>query len=256
MAGEKSARASQEISRRETAITDREFSDFLLRLCHDLETPLRAVRAHAELLRKSLGEIPPEGTSQSLTFVGDGVRRMDLLSQGLSGYALALRIDNRGFRPAALDVLLRAALARLEKEVRENQAEVTYDRLPRVAGDPDRLVQLFEHLLSNALRHRGPEAPRIHISAEKREADWLVGVRDNGPGMESGFLERIFNPFERLRGNKMSGPGMGLAICRAIVERHGGRIWAESEPSQGSTFFFTIPAMEEALPAGSEATAR
>lgn len=256
MAGEKRAAASQAASRNERTMTDREFSDFLLRLCHDLETPLRAVRAHAELLRKSLGEVQPEGPPQSLTFVGDGVRRIDLLSQGLSGYALALRIDDGAFRPAPMDVLLRAALARLHQEVRANQAEVTYNGLPRLAGDPDRLVQLFEHLLSNALRHRGPEAPRIHISAEKREAAWLFSVRDNGPGLEAGFLERIFLPFERLRGNKMTGPGMGLATCRAIVERHGGRIWAESAPGQGSTFFFTIPATEEALPAASESTAR
>lgn len=217
---------------------------------------MRAVRAHAELLRKSLGEPEPEGVSQSLTFVGDGVRRIDLLSQGLSGYALGLRTEDRGFRPVPMDVLLRAAIARLQKEVRENQAEVTYDRLPRVSGDPDRLVQLLEHLLSNALRHRGPEPPRIHISAEKREGEWLFAVRDNGPGMEAGFLERIFNPFERLRGNRTGGPGMGLATCRAVVERHGGRIWAESAPNQGSTFFFTIPALEEATPEGSESTAR
>ena len=248
--------APQQNSESGRTITDREFSDFLLRLCHDLETPLRAVRAHSELLRKSLGDAQPEGPSQSLTFVGDGVRRIDLLSQGLSGYALALRIDDGAFRPAPMDVLLRGALARLQKEVRENQAEVTYDGLPRLTGDPDRLVNVFEHLLSNALRHRGAEAPRIHVSAEKRETEWLFGVRDNGPGLEAGFLERIFNPFERLRGNKMSGPGMGLAICRAIVERHGGRIWAESAPGQGAAFFFTIPAREEDKPAGSEPTAR
>lgn len=255
MPGEPSAVAAGDFAQKGPTLTNGEFSDFLLRLCHDLETPLRAVRAHAELLRKA-EEPNPQASSPSLGFVLDGVRRIDLLSQGLSGYALALRIEQRGFRPAAMDVLLRAALARLHNEIRENQAEVTYDSLPRVSGDPDRLVQLFEQLLRNALRHRGSEAPRIHISAEQRGTEWLFAVRDNGPGIESRLLERIFHPFERLRGNKMSGPGMGLAICRAVVERHGGRIWAESSENQGSTFYFTLPAIEGAAPPTSQPTER
>ena len=137
--------------------------------------------------------------------------------------------------------MLRTVLARLDKELRSNDAKVSYDKLPRVSGDPDRLMQVFENLLRNALHHRGEAPPRIHITAEKQAEGWLFAVRDNGPGVEADYLESIFRPFERLHGRQRPGPGLGLAVCRAIVERHGGRIWAESQAGAGSTFFFTLP---------------
>jgi len=145
-----------------------------------------------------------------------------------------------------MDVLLRLVLTKLDKDLRDCGAEVAYSELPIVRGNPDRLMQLFESLLRNALVHRGQAAPRIHISAGKQAEGWLFGVQDNGPGVEREFLESIFTPFERLHGNERAGAGLGLAICRAIVERHEGRIWAESEPENGATFWFTLPANDGA----------
>lgn len=221
--------------------TSLDLSDFLLRLCHDLRAPLRAVRAHAELLRKDV-QTPAEPAAERLDFVIAGARGIELLADGLANYALALRIEKSEFQAVQMDVLIRLVLAKLGAEMRAARAELTYDAMPRVMGNPDRLSQLWEHLLLNALRHRGGEAPRIHLSSERRGGEWLFSVRDNGPGIEKNHLERIFKPFERLRGKESPGPGLGLAISREIVERHGGKIWAESTPGAGSTFWFTLPA--------------
>jgi len=115
---------------------------------------------------------------------------------------------------------------------------VTYEELPRVRGNPDALIQLFEQLIRNAIDHRGDAAARVHISAATMDEGWQVAVQDHGPGVDASELEGIFEPFERLHG---SGPGLGLAICRAIVEGHGGRIWAESQLGKGCTIRFTLP---------------
>jgi signal transduction histidine kinase len=141
-----------------------------------------------------------------------------------------------------MDVLFRTVLAMLDKELRANDARVTNDKLPRVSGDPDRLMEVFENLLHNALRHRGPDPPQIQITVERRADEWLLAVRDNGPGVEAAYLKSIFQPFVRLHGQQSAAPGLGLAISRVIVERHGGRIWAESAPGAGATFLFTLPA--------------
>jgi len=222
---------------------DTDLSEFLLRACHDLRTPLRAIRVNAELLLKSSPELPPPGLEDRLAFVVQGARRIELLADGLSAYSIALRIRESSFRAAQMDALLRAALARTSAELKENGAQVTYDALPAVIGDPDRLSQVFENLLLNAVRHRGPAAPLIHVTAVEQPGDCLFTVRDNGPGIEAAYLERIFSPFERLNTANSLAPGLGLAISRAIVEKHGGRMWAESEVGTGSSFLFTIPGM-------------
>jgi signal transduction histidine kinase len=232
-------------------ISDLDLSQFLLRACHDLRNPLRAIRAHAELIRKSPGAADIE---QRLDFIIDGARRIDLFADGLSSYSIALNVEQASFQLTRMDVTLRTALARLAGELRNREAEVTCGELPHVSGDPDRLVQVFEKLLQNALRHGGRSSPRIHIAAEKqatvdqggdkRENAWIFAIRDNGCGIDAEYLERIFKPFERLHAER-EGVGMGLAICRAIVERHGGRLWAESTPGTGSTFFFTMPVVSQ-----------
>lgn len=168
----------------------------------------------------------------------------------MSSYSTALQIEEASFQPARMDVMLRTALARIDKEMQELGGEVTYGELPRVSGKPDRLVQVFEILLSNALRYCGQSSPRVHISAErqvtteKQGEEWLFAVRDNGLGIDSAYLERVFKPLERLHAGKAESAGMGLAICRAIIERHGGRLWAESTPGTGSTFLFTLPVVD------------
>jgi two-component system, chemotaxis family, sensor kinase Cph1 len=227
-----------------------DFREFLLRVCHDLRTPLRSVRANAELLLKHSERRDSADYEQILGFIVGGAKKIDSLVDGLSSYSLALHVEARNFQPARAGVLLRAVLARLAAELAASGADVAYDDLPRIQGDPDRLMNLFENLVRNAIQHRGAAAPRIHIGAEARDGAWLFAVRDNGPGVDSEDLERMFQPFERLSSTGIAGAGLGLAICREIVVRHNGRIWAESTPGSGCAIFFTLPAAagQEAYP--------
>jgi two-component system, chemotaxis family, sensor kinase Cph1 len=226
--------------------SDLEVSEFILRACHDLRSATRAVRIHSELLMKDAGEPHDSAFEQRLGYVVEGARKIDSLVEGLTKYSLALQTDAVSFQSTATDVLLRSVLMKLNKELDECGGKVVYEGLPRVMGDPDRLMQVFESLLRNALLHRGEATPQIHVSACKRASDWLFAVRDNGPGVADGELERIFLPFESLKGGGRTGAGLGLAISRAIVERHGGRMWAESQTGDGATFFFTLPKDVEA----------
>jgi signal transduction histidine kinase len=212
--------------------------EFLLRACHDLRTPLRAVRVSTELLLKDPEKREGPEFEQIMSFLINGARNAESLVDGLSKYALALQVQ-RNALPVSTGVLLNTVLARLATEIRTSSAEVTRDELPRVIGDPDRLMQLFENLLRNAIQHRGDAAPRIHISAREQDGDRIFSVSDNGPGIAAEDLERIFRPFERLSGDR-GGAGLGLSICREIVSGHAGRIWAESVVGSGTTFYFTI----------------
>jgi chemotaxis family two-component system sensor kinase Cph1 len=163
-----------------------------------------------------------------------------------------MQIERGTFRVTPLDIALRGVLMKLDKDLRDNRAVVSYDKvsrdkLPTVSGDPERLGQVFEILIRNAVVHRGTADPRISVGVAPHPEGWLFSVRDNGPGLEPDYLERVFRPFERFNGNGFArvGPGLGLATCRIIVERHGGRVWAESQPGSGFTVFFTLPSLEE-----------
>jgi len=218
---------------------DRPVSEFLLRACHDLRTPLRSVRAQAELLLRDGLTTDTSDFEKRLGFIRDGAKRIEQLADGLVSYAWALDNSGNQFQHTKTDVLVRAILARLQGELRDAGAQVTYGELPRVLGNPDRLMQVFENLLRNAIQFRGTEPPLIRIAAEKQGGEWLFAISDNGSGVEAAYLESIFRPFERLSA-RPSGPGLGLTICRTIIERHGGRIWAESNGA-GTTFLFTLP---------------
>lgn len=224
--------------------TAQEISEFLFHACHDLRTPLRAIRAHTELFARRESTA---GSEPSLGFIVEGTRKLDLLVDALSGYSLALRIDQGAFVPAPLRILVRSVLAKLDKELRDSQVEVICGELPRVSGDPDRLMQLFENLLQNALHRRSETSPQVQITAATHAEGWLFTVRDNGPAddgheIEAADLEGIFQPFALSHGTNRPGGELSLATCREIVERHGGRIWAEREAGGGCTFRFTLPA--------------
>ena len=223
----------------DTHSSDRALSEFLMRACHDLRTPLRSVRANAELVLRDAPDAQA-GLGERLGFIVDGARRIEELADGLINYSLALEMDRGSFQRVRVDVLLRTALGRLEKELSASGAQVLYGELPRVLANPDRLMQVFEQLVRNAVDNRSQEPPLIRITAEQQGSEWLFAVHDNGIGIEPAYLESIFRPFERLNGRKTV--GLGLTICRTVVERHGGRIWVESTPEKGSTFFFTLPA--------------
>lgn len=205
-----------------------------------MRTSARAVRTHSESLLKDTVAPRNSDFEQRLGFVVEGANQINLIVDGLTNYSIALQTNSVTFSSIALDVLVRSVLAKLRKELQQSGAEVIYGELPTVMGDLDRLLQVFEHLLRNALVHRGEDAPHIQISAGKQAGDWLVAVRDNGPGVETAYLETIFLPFERLQ-RQRPGVGLGLTVSRAIVERHGGVLWAESKAGEGATFFFTLP---------------
>jgi signal transduction histidine kinase len=192
---------------------------------------------HAELLQRS-GEKPGD-FQQSLSFVADGARTVNSLVDGLAKYALSLQVEPSP-SPVSTATLLRSVLAKSAGEIQASGAEVTYGELPRLPGDPDRIMQLLEALLSNAIRHSAAATPRIHISARAEDSEWIFAVSDQGPGIDPRDLERIFRPFERLQPGR-GGSGLGLASCREIVAGHGGRIWAESKPAEGTTIYFTLP---------------
>ncbi len=219
---------------------ERDTSEFLLRACHDLRTPLRAIRTNSELLARSGQTQGDSDFQQRLRFIIDSSRAIDRIVDGLSSYSIALQVDPGSFQPTSMDVMLRAVLARLDSELRARGAEVSYGALPRVSGNPDRLMQVFENLIRNALQNCGTSPPHIRVGAERAGETWLFTVEDNGPGVEPDYLETIFMPFQRLRATE--GPGLGLAICREIIERHGGKIWAESGGAPGCRFLFTLPA--------------
>jgi light-regulated signal transduction histidine kinase (bacteriophytochrome) len=209
---------------------------------HDLQEPLRMVGSYTQLLaRRYQGRLDKEA-DEFIGFAVDGVSRMQLLINDLLTYS---RVGRRGKEPQPTDsgVVLGRALQNLKLTIEDNKGSVTYDPLPVVMADDRQLEQLFQNLVGNAVKYHGDEPPRVHISAERSEGWWTFAVKDNGIGIESQYYERIFQVFQRLHTRtEYSGTGIGLAVCTRIVERHGGRIWVESEPGKGSTFKFTLPA--------------
>jgi signal transduction histidine kinase len=212
-----------------------------LHLSHDLKSSLRAIRVHAELFAKEWAAGETGDFVHHVRVIVDDTAKIESLANGLASYSIACQIETGSFVLVSMEVLLRKVLAKMAQELRENGGVVTYDPLPRIRCEPDRIGQLLENLVRNALVHRDSAASQVQISAEEQGDRWLFRVRDNGPGIESTYLERIFEPFERLRGKQAPGPGLGLTICRAIVKKHGGRMWAESEPGSGASFYFTLP---------------
>jgi light-regulated signal transduction histidine kinase (bacteriophytochrome) len=172
----------------------------------------------------------------------DGVNRMQRLIQDLLAYS---RVGTRGreFKPCDANKVLERSLANLQALVGETHATIDAGPLPTVLGDETQLTQLFQNLIGNALKFRGPEAPRVEVRAEAQGNEWRFQVKDNGIGIDAQYFERIFIIFQRLHGKEeYPGTGIGLSICKKIVERHGGRIGLESQPGQGATFWFTLPA--------------
>jgi len=224
----------------EAPATEREFSEFLLRVCHDIRAGLRSIQPHSELLLSHGEGVSAADLRECLGLIVEGAQRLDSLADGLASYAIAMQIDRRAFKETSIEGVLRRALASLDRELQDSHVHVSYDRLPPAPGDPDRLSQVFEILIRNCLLRLGEQDTHIHVGAESQPEALLYWVRDDGQGLDAAYLERMFQPFERLDSRAIIGPGLGLATCRIILERHGGRIWAESQ-GIGSTFWFTLP---------------
>lgn len=216
-------------------------AEFMLRASHDLRAATRAVRTQSELIQRRRETTSDSSLNEHLKLIVEGARQVDSLVDGLSAFSLALQTNPASFRSVSMGVMLRSVLMKLNQDLRQSGTEVSYGDLPVVHGNPDRIMQLLENLLRNALQHRGPVEPHIDITAVREGKFWLFTVRDNGRGMEAAYLEKVFLPFERLPGGEHKGAGLGLTICRVIVERHGGRIWAQSDAGSGATLRFTLP---------------
>jgi light-regulated signal transduction histidine kinase (bacteriophytochrome) len=231
------ARQSEELAR-----SNRELQQFAYVASHDLQEPLRMITGYTTLLAKRYAGKLEKDADEFIGFAVDGARRMQGLINDLLGYS---RVGTQGkeFAPADCEVILTKTLLNLQVAAQERSAKITHGPLPTVMGDDVQIGQLFQNLIGNAIKYHNGAAPEVHVSCIREDERWLFSVKDNGIGIDPNYAEKIFVIFQRLHTREeYSGTGIGLAVCKKIVERHGGSIWVESEVGKGSTFYFTIPA--------------
>uniref|UniRef100_A0A8A2VF35 histidine kinase n=1 Tax=Haloterrigena alkaliphila TaxID=2816475 RepID=A0A8A2VF35_9EURY len=210
---------------------------------HDLQEPLRMVSSYLQLIEDRYADSLDEDGEEFLEFAVDGADRMRSMIDGLLQYS---RVDTRGdaLEATDLDAVFADVHQDLQVKIEEHDAEITADGLPRVMGDAGQLRQLFQNLLDNAIEYSGDDPPRVHVSAERRGDEWVIAVSDEGIGIDPEQADRVFEVFRSLHSqDEYDGTGIGLALCERIVERHGGEIWVDSEPGEGATFSFTLPAV-------------
>lgn len=229
----------------ELARSNAELEQFAYVASHDLQEPLRMIASYTQLLaRRYRGRLDADA-DEFIQYVVDGAKRMQMLINDLLAYS---RVGTRGreLAPVEMEAVLSQALMNLRGAIEEGGASVIRAPMPRVVGDEGQLVQLFQNLIGNAIKFRGERPPRVEVSALRCGSEWEFRIKDNGIGIEEAYFERIFAIFQRLHGHgEYAGTGIGLAICKKIVERHMGRIWVESTPGRGTTFRFTLQAVEE-----------
>jgi len=236
------AELEQRVRERTAELTraNEELRQFAYAASHDLREPLRTIASYTQLLnRRYAGQL--DGDAQEfMKYIIESVQRMDLLLNDLLAYSHQLKAQE-SFTNVSAEAVLAGVLMNLDDAIRKSGATVTHDPLPDVYSDFVQLGQVLQNLIGNSIKYRGEEPPRIHVGAEETEDDWVFSVADNGIGIDPRYHDQIFGIFKRLHGRDFPGTGIGLALVKRIVERHGGRIWVESELGKGATFKFTIP---------------
>jgi len=240
---------SEQISRREIKFNEimenltrsnEDLQQFAYVASHDLQEPLRAIVSFSQLLESKYSDKIDKDGKDFIQFITDGAKKMNTLINDLLLYS---RITTHAQPPKItnLENIIEDALFNLHESIKESGAVITYDKMPILKVDKIQFIQLFQNLLSNAIKFRRKEPPRIHIGSKKINSGWLFSVKDNGIGIELEYFDKLFNIFYRLHTREeYSGTGIGLPICKRIVQRYGGEIWVESKYGEGSTFFFTI----------------
>lgn len=221
--------------------SNRELERFASIASHDLQEPLRMVASYTQLLERRYGDRLDDDAREFIEYAVDGAKRMQRLIADLLAFS---RVQTRGkpFEAVDLNTVLAHARANLATAIEETDAVVMSDRLPTVWGDQSQLISVFQNLIGNAIKFRRDAPPRVHVSAQALGVEWKISVGDNGIGIDPQFHDRIFMVFQRLHGrDEVEGTGIGLSLCKRIIERHGGRIWVESSTGNGTTFGFTLP---------------
>jgi len=229
------------------AQSNKELEQFAYITSHDLREPLRMITSFLQLLEKRYKDQLDQDANEFIGFAVDGAKRLDAMTNDLLQYS-RITSEKREVTSVNFEQVLEHVLTNLKVQIEENNAFITHDPLPILYGDEQLKVQLLQNIISNAIKYRSQETPKIHISAKKEKNQYLFSIKDNGMGMSSKHLKQIFTIFKRLHTNEeYEGTGIGLAIAQKIVQQQGGQIWAESEPGKGSTFYFTIPIKSQDL---------
>ena len=219
---------------------DAEFEQFVSLLAHNLREPLRDVASFSQLLAETYAGRLDSDANAFFERIQEGAARMQSLLADVVEYWATGAGDRQSSR-TDMEAVLRQALLCADRQIAQCGAVVTHDALPPVRGDFDILVKVLHHLIRNAIEYCDKPSARVHISSKRVDLDWVFSVEDNGPGIDPTFQGRIFEVFKRLHGKEYPGNGLGLAFCKKAIEWHGGRMWMESTPGAGSTFYFTLP---------------
>jgi light-regulated signal transduction histidine kinase (bacteriophytochrome) len=225
---------------RHLARASADFEEFVSMAAHNLRESLRDVASFSQLMAETWAGRLDSDADMFLERIQEGASRMQLLLADVVDY-WATGTGGRQPAPTDMEVVLVQALLREDQRMKERSAMVTHDRLPAVMGDSEMLARVLHHLIHNAIEYCDEPSPRVHISCKPGDSGWVFSVKDNGPGVDVAFQDRIFGVFKRLHGKEHPGNGLGLAFCKKVIEWHGGGMSMESTPGAGSTFYFTLP---------------
>jgi light-regulated signal transduction histidine kinase (bacteriophytochrome) len=238
-------RAQEEVDRLHAQLdrANADFEEFVSRAAHNLRESLRDVTSYSQLMSETYATRLDSEAGVYLAFIQEGAASMRSLLADVVDYWST----GRGARQSSridMEAALCQALLCADKQITERGAVVTHDPLPAVTGDFEILTKVLHHLIENGIEYCAAASPHVHISSKRADLDWVFSVEDNGPGIDPAFQGRIFEVFRRLHGKEYPGNGLGLSFCKKAIEWHGGRMWVESTPGAGSTFYFTLPAAE------------